>query len=91
VIQVVHPGEWPCEAAHIDPIKGGVEWSGRKTRSRMEIFLLWIDELDDAVGVLCHLAPKILAFLGTVAALTGALFAVRWVPEASAAVLSLAS
>jgi hypothetical protein len=57
----------------------------------MEILLLWIDELDDAVGVLRHLAPKLLAFLGTVAVLAGAAYAVRWVPQASAAVLNLAS
>ncbi|HEY8539666.1 MAG TPA: hypothetical protein VIL28_12425 [Steroidobacteraceae bacterium] len=57
----------------------------------MEFLLLWIDELDDAVGMLRHLAPKILAFLGTVGVLAGAVFAVRWVPQASAAVLNLAS
>lgn len=28
----------------------------------MEVLLLWIDELDDAFGVLRHYAPKILGF-----------------------------
>ncbi len=39
----------------------------------MEFLLLWIDELDDAVGALRHLAPKILGLCLAVAlfALTG--------------------
>lgn len=29
----------------------------------MEFLLLWIDDLDDAIGALRHLAPKIMSFL----------------------------
>jgi hypothetical protein len=29
----------------------------------MEFLLLWVDELDDAIGALRHLAPQILGFL----------------------------
>ena len=29
----------------------------------MEFLLLWVDDLDDAIGALRHLAPKILGFL----------------------------
>lgn len=40
----------------------------------MEFLLLWLDDLDDAIGTLRHLAPKIFSFLFALAlfAATGA-------------------
>ena len=40
----------------------------------MEFLLLWIDDLDDAIGALRHLAPQIMSFLAALAlfAATGA-------------------
>jgi hypothetical protein len=40
----------------------------------MEFLLLWIDDLDDAIGALRHLAPQIMSFLVALAlfAATGA-------------------
>ena len=37
----------------------------------MEFLLLWVDDLDDALGALRHLAPKILGFLFAVALFVG--------------------
>lgn len=33
----------------------------------MEFLLLWVDELDDALGALRHLAPRIAGFLTALA------------------------
>ncbi|HEY0686917.1 MAG TPA: hypothetical protein VGD45_31535 [Steroidobacter sp.] len=55
----------------------------------MEFLLLWADNLDDAVGAVRHLAPKILSFLVAFAlfALTG--FALMLAPEATLAIIGL--
>lgn len=55
----------------------------------MEFLLLWADNLDDAVGALRHLAPKILGLLAAFAlfALTG--FALVLAPQATLAVIGL--
>ncbi|MBM0107616.1 hypothetical protein JM946_22975 [Steroidobacter sp. S1-65] len=55
----------------------------------MEFLLLWADNLDDALGAVRHLAPKILSFLAAFAlfALTG--FALMLAPEATLAVIGL--
>lgn len=55
----------------------------------MEFLLLWADNLDDALGALRHLAPKILGFIAAFAlfALTG--FALVLAPQATLAVIGL--
>ena len=55
----------------------------------MEFLLLWVDELDDAMHALRHLAPKIAGFLLAVAlfALTG--FALVLAPHITLAVIGL--
>ncbi|MDY6948768.1 MAG: hypothetical protein SXG53_23995 [Pseudomonadota bacterium] len=55
----------------------------------MEFLLLWADNLDDALGALRHLAPKILSFLAAFAlfALTG--FALVLAPHATLGVIGL--
>lgn len=55
----------------------------------MEFLLLWADNLDDAMGAVRHLAPKILSFLAAFAlfALTG--FALMLAPQATLAVIGL--
>ena len=57
----------------------------------MEFLLLWVDDLDDAVHALRHLAPKIAGFLLAVAlfALTG--FALVLAPQVTLAVLGVTS
>ena len=47
----------------------------------MEFILLWIDELDDAIGALRHLAPKILGFLLAVALFASTAFAIVIAPQ----------
>ncbi len=60
----------------------------------MEFLLLWIDELDDAVGALRHLAPKVLGVLGAAMLFVGTVIAFSLAPQATlaatAAVLSVA-
>jgi hypothetical protein len=51
----------------------------------MEFLLLWIDELDDAVGTLRHLAPKILGFVFAVALFIGTTLAFSLAPQATLA------
>lgn len=51
----------------------------------MEFLLLWVDDLDDAIGAARHLAPRI---LGLIAAL--ALFAVTGIALVLAPVVTLA-
>jgi hypothetical protein len=55
----------------------------------MEFLLLWADNLDDAMGAVRHLAPKILALLAAFAlfALTG--FALLLAPHVTLAVIGL--
>ncbi|HEY4369572.1 MAG TPA: hypothetical protein VGN07_20230 [Steroidobacteraceae bacterium] len=47
----------------------------------MEFLLLWVDELDDAVGALRHLAPQILGFLTAVALFVATGAAVIMAPQ----------
>lgn len=53
----------------------------------MEFLLLWADNVDDALGAVRHLAPKILSFLAAFAlfAVTG--FALMLAPHATLAVI----
>jgi hypothetical protein len=55
----------------------------------MEFLLLWADNIDDAVGALRHLAPKVLALLAAISlfALTG--IALIQAPEPTLAAIAL--
>ena len=55
----------------------------------MEFLLLWADNLDDALGALRHLAPKILSFFAAFAlfALTG--FALLLAPHVTLTAIGL--
>jgi hypothetical protein len=47
----------------------------------MEFLLLWVDELDDAVGAVRHLAPRIIGFLIALALFAATGFALVLAPE----------
>jgi hypothetical protein len=47
----------------------------------MEFLLLWVDELDDAMGAVRHLAPRIIGFLIAIALFAGTGFALVLAPE----------
>jgi hypothetical protein len=47
----------------------------------MEFLLLWVDELDDAMGALRHLAPRIIGLLIAAALLAATGFALVLAPE----------
>jgi len=47
----------------------------------MEFLLLWVDELDDALGALRHLAPQILGFLTATALFVATGAAVLMAPQ----------
>jgi hypothetical protein len=55
----------------------------------MEFLLLWADNLDDAIGALRHLAPKILGFLCALALFAGTGFALVLAPQVTLAVLAV--
>jgi hypothetical protein len=55
----------------------------------MEFLLLWVDDLDDAIGALRHLAPKILSFLIAFALFAGTGFALVRAPHATLCVIAL--
>jgi hypothetical protein len=55
----------------------------------MEFMLLWIDDLDDALGALRHLAPKILGFLLAIVLFAGTGFALSFAPQATLAVAGI--
>jgi hypothetical protein len=55
----------------------------------MEFLLLWADNLDDALGALRHLAPKILGFIAAFALFAATGFALVLVPEAALGVIGL--
>jgi hypothetical protein len=55
----------------------------------MEFLLLWADNLDDALGVLRHLAPKILGFFAAFALFAATGFALVLAPEAALGVIGL--
>jgi len=55
----------------------------------MEVFLLWIDELDDVLGAARHLAPKLLGFLFALGLFAATVFALSLTPHATLAVTGL--
>jgi hypothetical protein len=55
----------------------------------MEFLLLWADELDDALGALRHLLPRILSLLCALALFAGTGFALVLAPHATLAALAL--
>jgi len=55
----------------------------------MEFLLLWADNLDDALGALRHLAPKILGFIAAFALFAATGFALVAAPEAALGVIGL--
>ena len=55
----------------------------------MEFLLLWVDDLDDALGAFRHLAPKILGFLAACALFVATGFALVLAPQAGMGVLAL--
>jgi hypothetical protein len=56
----------------------------------MEFLLLWVDDLDDAIGALRHLLPTIFAFLFAVALFVATGFALVMAPQMTLGVLALA-
>ncbi len=56
----------------------------------MEFLLLWIDELDDAIGALRHLAPKLLGFVVALALFAATGFALIVAPHITLAILAVA-
>ena len=55
----------------------------------MEFLLLWADNLDDALGALRHLAPKIVGFLIAFALFAATGFALVLAPQAALGVIGL--
>lgn len=55
----------------------------------MEFLLLWIDEVDDAVGALRHLAPKILGFLCAALSFIATVLALSLAPQAALGLAAL--
>jgi hypothetical protein len=55
----------------------------------MEFLLLWADNLDDALGALRHLGPKILGFIAAFALFAATGFALVLAPEAALGVIGL--
>lgn len=55
----------------------------------MEFLLLWADNLDDALGALRHLAPKILGFIAAFALFTATGFALVLAPQAALGIIGL--
>lgn len=56
----------------------------------MEFLLLWVDELDDAVGALRHLAPKILGLIVALALFAATGLALSLVPQTTLVVIACA-
>jgi hypothetical protein len=56
----------------------------------MEFLLLWIDDLDDAIGAARHLAPKILGFLAALVLFAATGFALVRAPETTLAIAGIA-
>jgi hypothetical protein len=57
----------------------------------MEFLLLWVDELDDAIGTLRHLAPQILGFLTATALFVATGFALVLAPQVTLTVAAIVS
>jgi hypothetical protein len=55
----------------------------------MEFLLLWADNLDDALGALRHLAPKILSFIAAFALFVITGFALVLIPQVLLIILGL--
>jgi uncharacterized membrane protein len=55
----------------------------------MEFLLQWVDELDDALGVLRHYAPRIIGLLAALALFAATGFALMHVPHATIAVFAV--
>lgn len=55
----------------------------------MEFLLLWVDELDDAVGALRHLAPKILGFMVAMTLFIATVFALSLHPHVTLGFLTV--
>jgi membrane protein implicated in regulation of membrane protease activity len=55
----------------------------------MEFLLLWIDDLDDAMGAVRHLAPKILGLLFALALFAATGLALSLAPQATLALAAL--
>jgi hypothetical protein len=55
----------------------------------MEFLLLWVDDLDDAIGALRHKAPAIIGFLFALALFAGTGFALVVAPQTTLAVLAV--
>jgi hypothetical protein len=55
----------------------------------MEFLLLWIDDLDDALGALRHLGPKILGFLCALMLFAATGLALSLAPQATLASVGL--
>ncbi|HEY5810411.1 MAG TPA: hypothetical protein VIT67_20750 [Povalibacter sp.] len=55
----------------------------------MEFLLLWVDDLDDAIGALRHLAPRILGLLVALALFAATGFALIVAPPTALAVVGL--
>ncbi|HEY7641194.1 MAG TPA: hypothetical protein VH814_15815 [Steroidobacteraceae bacterium] len=55
----------------------------------MEFLLLWADELDDALGVLRHYAPRILGLIAALALFAATGFALILVPHGTLAALAV--
>ena len=55
----------------------------------MEFLLLWVDELDDAVGTLRHLAPKIVGFLFAIVLFLGMALAFSLAPQTTLGVVTV--
>ena len=56
----------------------------------MEFLLLWVDELDDAIGALRHLAPQILGFLAATVLFVATGAAVILAPQVTLTVAAIA-
>ena len=55
----------------------------------MEFLLLWVDELDDAIGAARHLGPKLLGFLCALALFAATGFALVLAPQTTLAVIAV--
>jgi hypothetical protein len=55
----------------------------------MEFLLLWVDDLDDAIGALRHLAPKILGLLFAGALFVGTTLAFSLAPQFTAGIFAV--
>lgn len=53
----------------------------------MEFLLLWVDELDDALGALRHLAPRILGFFAAIVLFAVSGIALVFAPHALALIV----